>query len=210
MAIKSKTNGRLTRSGDGNQLRRLCFTVYASWEIWKQRNNWVFEGEWCSTSDACRRVRMQVEERMSLLLAEIHTRPKWIFWIPPPGSVIKANFDAAVWDTSHAVVGSVLRNARGELLAAGFLFDYSAVDAAEARGAWEAIRLNCQYFSDWMIWFEGDAYSVVQSLQVSSCDPAQSVLIKDARGWLASMEVYKISHIHREGNQCADWITKWT
>jgi len=30
-----------------------------------------------------------------------------------------------------------------------------------------------------------------------------------ARGMLRTIEVYKVSHTHQEGNKCADWMTKW-
>ena len=34
--------------------------------------------------------------------------------------------------------------------------------------------------------------------------------LEDARWLLATMKVYNISHIYREGNGCADWVTKWS
>lgn len=36
---------RMGRSVDEDQLRRLCIFLYTSWEIWKQQNDWIFNGE---------------------------------------------------------------------------------------------------------------------------------------------------------------------
>jgi len=36
-----------------------------------------------------------------------------------------------------------------------------------------------------------------------------SVLIEDAQSMLRSLEFFKISHVFREGDYCADWVTKY-
>ena len=66
-----------------------------AWEIWKQRNNWVFERVRSSIEQVCRKVRMQVMERVAMELSGAAARVRWICWTPPPVGVIKANFDAA-------------------------------------------------------------------------------------------------------------------
>ena len=53
----------------------------------------------------------------------------------PPADIIKANFDAAVWEDGSATVGCVFKNKAGHiLLAAGFECIYESVEEAEIVG----------------------------------------------------------------------------
>ena len=95
------------QQGDEDQLRRLCFFLYASWEIWKQRDDWIFNGEQRSTTTICQQVQAQVMERMVVELFQWQlglSRVSLICWIPPPTNLIKASFDAAIWDDGGATV----------------------------------------------------------------------------------------------------------
>ena len=87
--------GRQAKAGKENLLQRLCFIVYMAWEIWKQRNNWVFERVRSSIEQVCRKVRGQVMERVAMELSGAAARVRWICWTLPPVGVIKANFDVA-------------------------------------------------------------------------------------------------------------------
>jgi len=79
------------------------------------------------------------------------------------------------------------------------------------RGAWEAIRLSQLYFLGKSIWLEGDALYllVIQDLIAISRSLEPSVLLEDTIGMIGIMEIHKITHTHREGNQCADWLMRW-
>ena len=95
-----------------------------------------------------------------------------------------------------------MRNATGKLLlVVGFPCDCCEVDEAESRGAWEAIRLMKEHFPCFPLWLEGDALSVTQKLLARSSSQADSVLLEDARGLLATLEVFKISYTYREGTR---------
>ena len=55
--------------GEENLLQRLCFIVYTAWEIWKQRNSWVFEGVRCLTVQVCRQVGGHAMKREAMELS---------------------------------------------------------------------------------------------------------------------------------------------
>ena len=106
---------------------------------------------------------------------------QWISWTSPSRRVIKANFDAAIWEVGQATIGCVLRDDIGKLLlVAGFLGCYNIVNEAELRGAWEAIKLTREYFPRFSFWLEGDAISVIQDLKGTSATNRLSVILEDA------------------------------
>jgi len=134
---------------------------------------------------------------------------QWISWTPPPRRVIKANFDAEIWEDGQVTIGCVLRDNTGKLLLiAGFLGCSNVVNEAELGGAWEAIKLTGEYFPGFLLWLEGGAISVIQDLKGTSATNRPSVILEDARWLFITLEVFRISHTYREGNQCADWFTK--
>ena len=77
-------------------------------------------------------------ERVTMELSGGAARVRWICWPLPPVGVIKANFDAAIWDDGRATAGYILCNNTGDILVAGFVWERSIVDAAELRGTLEA------------------------------------------------------------------------
>ena len=50
---------------------------------------------------------------------------------------------------------------------------------------------------------------VIQELTSPNITHMQSVFRVDARLMIGEMHIHNISHTHREGNQCADWLTTW-
>ncbi|KAL0916071.1 hypothetical protein M5K25_013553 [Dendrobium thyrsiflorum] len=66
-------------------------------------------------------------------------------------------------------------------------------------------RLNCRITN---IWIEGDALHMILCLKdriEKVCSPNLFYLIREIKQMLSSFHV-KISHIHGEGNSCADWF----
>ena len=65
-----------------------------------------------------------------------------------PVDIIKANFDATVWEDGSITMGCVFRNEAGHiLLAIGFECIYESVEEAEMKAAWETIRLMKERFA---------------------------------------------------------------
>ena len=64
-------------------------------------------------------------------------------------------------------------------------------------------------FSGYMLWLEGDSSSVVTELKVRNAAVYSSILLEGARRMLMGMEVYNITHMFRESNRRADWLTRW-
>ena len=56
--------GRSGKLGDEECWRKLCYVLYTLWEIWKERNAWVFKGEMSSIVVIFKRIKMQVSERL--------------------------------------------------------------------------------------------------------------------------------------------------
>ena len=48
----------------------------------------------------------------------------------------------------------------------------------------------------------------IMSLNGCTAKPISSVLLDDARQILHHLELFKISHVHHQENQCADRVTK--
>ena len=107
-------------------------------------------------------------------------------WIPPPTHVIKANFDASVWDVGQVTVGCVFRNDQGKLLLiAGFLCEYSLVDEAETEGSVGSFETNECSLSCECYLVEG---KVIHELKECDSDSEPS----DARGMLSKLDVFSI------------------
>jgi len=47
-----------------------------------------------------------------------------------------------------------------------------------------------------------------KTVMIAKCI-GRNLEVYNSRWLLATVEVYNVSHIYREGNGCADWVTKW-
>ena len=155
-------------------------------------------------------MRMQAVERLESMDIGGAVNGWWVCWIPPPQEVIKANFDAAVWEDGKATLACVVRNYTSSiLLVDGWLCESLDIFEAETRAAWESVRLLRSCLQNQWVWVEGDSLAVVQGLKTESCQLGTSTLLEDARRLLQNMKVHDISHTYREGNHCTDQVMKW-
>ena len=93
-------------------------------------------------------------------------------WHPPPDSTFKLNFDAAIFsDLSCSGVGAMIRNEKGEVMAAMSARGPHVVDSAVAEviACRRALEFACEAgFIDLVV--EGDNLNVMKSLTASEAD----------------------------------------
>ena len=93
-----------------------------AWLIWNQRNSLLHGGKLKNPSCLNKRVEEYLEE-FKRAQAQLAVQPRQQLnaeiWQPPPSEAYKLNYDAAVFsDLGRTGVGAVIRNEKGEVMAA--------------------------------------------------------------------------------------------
>ena len=179
------------------------FLVQA-WLIWNQRNAIVHGGQikdpkWLKkrAADYLEEYRMAQEQ----LTLPSTTQPKNT-WQPPPPSVYKLNFDAAIFaELQCSGLGAIIRNSDGEVMAAMSVKGPSINSSEEAKAlaCRRAIEFSMEVgFSELLI--EGDNATVMKA--VSSSSGNHSLLghiYADIQCYLRGLQSVLISSIKRGG-----------
>ena len=137
-------------------------------------------------------------------------RPKWE---PPPTSLLKINFDGAVFrETEEAGLGVVVRDSHGQVLAslAEKIKLPPCSDEIEALAAVRVITLAMDLNLPSFI-VEGDSEVVISALR-SEEDSFSSFghLISSIKHYLVSCNCVSFFHICRSGNSVAHFLAKHT
>ena len=93
-----------------------------AWQIWNQRNRVVYEEKFHDSGWFITRARELLEDfrtAQDQMRTELARQPTQDTWQPPPQSVFKLNFDAAVFSgPSSSGFGAIIRNEKGKAMAA--------------------------------------------------------------------------------------------
>lgn len=128
-----------------------------------------------------------------------------VIWQPPLQQWVKCNTDGAA-NSSSASSGGIFRDSEGNFLLA-FAEQVGQENAfyAELSAAMRAIELAKQY--NWLkVWLESDSMLVVKAFKNHALVPC-----KLRNRWINCTNIilsmqFIVSHIFREGNQCADTL----
>ncbi|XP_057249391.1 uncharacterized protein LOC130590835 [Beta vulgaris subsp. vulgaris] len=192
---------------DKKMVQRGC---YLAWNIWFERNRFVFGENCCPLPVLSQRVSRQVEEfteyqsRMQGPPRQNRCVSSCSWHAPPPGTV-KINTDAYLGVEGWVSIATVARNSAGEVLFASVRKQQARwpVDIAECKAILFAVRCARSHgFSDVII--ESDAMVVVSRLTKGSLflSDLDSVL-GDVLYLSKSLNSVCFSHVRRDGNAVA-------
>ena len=197
---------------DKKMVQRGC---YLAWNIWFERNRFVFGESCCPLAVLSQRVCRQVDE-----FKEYHTRIYGLpsrsrstsscKWQAPPSSTIKINTDAYLGVDGWVSVAAVARNSAGEVLFASVRKQKArwSADIAKCKAILLAVRCARSHgISDVIV--ESDALVAVTRLTKGSLflSDLDSVL-GDVIFLSKSLNSIYFSHVRRDGNTVAHNLTR--
>ncbi|XP_075658885.1 uncharacterized protein LOC142628727 [Castanea sativa] len=125
---------------------------------------------------------------------------------PPPSSVYKLNFDAAVFsDLDRTGVGAIIRDEHGQVMAA------MTASGPPVRSSMEAELLACRRSLEFVVdagfnklIIEGDNVNVMQAISSTKIDCSLlGYVVNDIRHLVYCLEWVSISTTRRDGNKVA-------
>ncbi|KAL4606444.1 hypothetical protein ACB092_09G103400 [Castanea dentata] len=184
------------------------------WLIWHQRNRIVHGGSLQEPDRLHVRASSFLEEykeaqsHLAVPVTSGHSQS----WLPPEGMFYKLNFDAAVFtDASASGVGVIVRNARGEVMAALSSRGSAVMDSEEAEVL--ACRQAMEFaidagFSDLIV--EGDNSTVMRSIVSAQTDWSRlGNLYDDIRCLAGRMRHVEFRDIRRSANGVAHSLARF-
>ena len=208
---------KIKSSHNSQALQKFSFLL---WSIWKSRNEMVFNNE-IFNPVACliRAKKASAEWRIRTCMSVDHysrgsssspgTPSHLVRWYPPPPGFVKLNFDGSLINSS-AAGGFIIRDWTGRLIKAGATYyGDTSILVAEARALRDGLRLAIQAgFTNIII--EGDNKTVIQALKGMVHVPWKiSTIIEDIHAWQTHGIQLTITHVFREANMAADWLSKF-
>lgn len=142
----------------------------------------------------------------------LNTAPKIIevSWLPPHHSWIKINTNGmALGSPGLAAIGGIFRNSRG-FSKGCFCKNIGIQNAFVAELTAFITAVNLAWQNNWFqVWFEMDSKAVVDCIQNYNFKPPWQLINSwaNCQNKLKQMQHY-ISHVYREGNQAADYLSK--
>ena len=186
-----------------------------TWTIWFRRNQLRTSSKPFPLSQIIPSARQLLQEfnevHPSVPVQNSNPQQLWPKWEPPPTSLLKVNFDGAVFkETEEAGLGVVIRDSHGQVLAslAEKIKLPSCSDEVEALAAVRAIILAMDLNLPSFI-VEGDSEVVISALR-SEEDSFSSFghLISSIKHFLVSCNCVSFSHTRRSGNSVAHFLAK--
>ncbi|KAL0007814.1 hypothetical protein SO802_009316 [Lithocarpus litseifolius] len=105
-------------------LEEMVLFLTQAWFIWNRRNGVIHGGRFIDPDTLNRQAAEYLEEyrhAQEQLATELVMQISREAWKPPPESVFKLNFDAAVFsEVNRFDVGAIVRNYKGEVMATMF------------------------------------------------------------------------------------------
>ncbi|KAK1265505.1 hypothetical protein QJS04_geneDACA011194 [Acorus gramineus] len=181
-----------------------------AWRAFRAMSNRSHDDE---TDQGNKNVRLMV---IILEGANLDQAPQEITWKPPYNGWCKVNSDASLSPGHRAGLGFLIRDEHSNFLAgAAFRVELDTISNLEliaaAEGLNRAVELGFQ-----RVWLELDSLTVVECIKkwiekegkVSSNTPPIQIQIHMSRikANVSKLKGWKISHIHREGNEPANFL----
>ncbi|XP_077246085.1 uncharacterized protein LOC143885940 [Tasmannia lanceolata] len=133
---------------------------------------------------------------------------KYCVWIPPQANEVKLNTDASL-SSDSASIGGILRGSSGD---ARFMFsidvDRGPISDLELEAIIQGVHLLDKAANP-KLWIESDSLQAVNIIRKEwPCPWKQIPALENLLIVLNRLESWKISHIWREGNRAADYLSK--
>lgn len=196
-------------TGDGSRWK--TFFPYLLWNMWKARNNLVFNNTHCSANDIISRTTREAKEALGILLKNggpLHARQTWVAWLPPQPGFVKMNSDGARnSNSSLASAGGLIRDCEGRWIV-GFTTNIGRASSftAELWGFREGLIVARQRGFTHLI-AESDSETLVNIIDKNSVSGSLvSTMVADCKALTRQFQEFRIRHTLREGNQCADFL----
>ena len=140
-------------------------------------------------------------------------RPGDNVWHPPPESAFKLNFDAVIFlELNCSRIGAMIRNERGEVMAAMSARGPQVVDTSE-----EAEILACRMAMEFVreagfteLVIEGDNVNVMKSVSASGADQSRlGHIIQDIKWLTQGLRKVSFSYVRRVANSVAHGLARY-
>ena len=140
-------------------------------------------------------------------------RPGDNVWHPPPESAFKLNFDSVIFlELNCSRVGAMIRNERGEVMAAMSARGPQVVDTSE-----EAEILACRMAMEFVreagfteLVIEGDNVNVMKSVSASGADQSRlGHIIQDIKWLTQGLRKVSFSYVRRVANSVAHGLARY-
>ncbi|GMP33309.1 hypothetical protein CsSME_00006691 [Camellia sinensis var. sinensis] len=182
--------------------------VMALWRMWKAINNMVFNQEECNTQETVRQIQQEAEAIQQAFHADHYTGNSLHIntdWCPPCARQLKLNMDGcSKGNPGLAGCSGLLRDARGAWIF-GYHGKLESVTNKEA-GLWGIYRGLTIILEKSMhdVLIETDAATVVLNINnPTTSNYPYRALLEDIKFLMHRCNCV-VSHILREGNQCAN------
>nr|AEG74556.1 predicted protein [Phoenix dactylifera] len=129
----------------------------------------------------------------------------------PTFGFLKVDFNGSMADDGRGKgVGFVIRDHEFKLVATGGqrIFDSSVV-CVELKAAWEGISYAKRTLGADRIILEGDSATVIDWIRGRGRAGKGRPLLLDIRGLLQEYGAHQATHVYREVNCAADWVTSY-
>ena len=190
--------------------------THIHWSIWTARNKAAFEGISFNHAAIFQRLSSLAIELKFSLPQKVDKPPKetsLISWKPPPPGFLKLNTDGStLGNPGPANAGGLIRDTNGMWIR-GFSRYIGTTNsfAVELWGLRDGLDLARKLDISKLI-VEVDVKAVVDIILTDNTlildSHPYSALIQDCKYMIQSFEEASLHHIHREGNFCADILSK--
>ncbi|RYR56253.1 hypothetical protein Ahy_A05g022008 [Arachis hypogaea] len=207
---------KLRAGGGENQERRISKLGFLMWEIWKTRNNKLFQQQEINPRGTI--YRAKILEAIYWKLTDTqqphkkegnYSKTNLVKWRPPPSNWLKANVDAAFRkETGTGAIAVVIRDYKGRIIL-GFSGKIQAKSsiAAEAQAIRQAlIILNNLQMDKTLI--ESDNLKLVQAIKSNTPIGEALAIIQDIRILMEMLPEKGLTWTPRNGNRLAHAVAK--
>ncbi|XP_041003875.1 uncharacterized protein LOC121249222 [Juglans microcarpa x Juglans regia] len=185
--------------------------------IWLRRNIYVFEGMFKAPTELFLQAQENLVEYKEEQVVRCNDRNarqlnrREARWKRPSEGFVKVNWDAALDSEKKRMrLGVVVRDEEGEVLLSLCKLMEGLSNSATAKlyALWEALKV-CAELNWTKAIFEGDALSVIKSVNSSSCCwEWHGQLVEDIKLILYNSQNWYIQHTYRECNHVAHTLAR--
>ncbi|XP_077249091.1 uncharacterized protein LOC143888521 [Tasmannia lanceolata] len=222
MWIREKCKG----DGQATSIMRISFCVVV-YKIWRERNSRLHGKSPCHKNSILQCSIRAVHSRLAYLqLGDVENRKnvdtaanfglpsfqvfdaEFCSWSRPEQRFIKVNTDAAV-QNGKGGIGGLLRNSAGEVkVMFSIRLGCEEIHLLEMKAILHGIRLALMGGHD-SIWIESDSLTAVNVISKKWECPWKAIpIIEEIRDALLQFQSWKLTHIWREANGAADFLSK--